>query len=158
MSERFRLSLGQIWVLISSFCLLLPVFMPSSANPQHFFENVMGTVTVTMFILSFPMSLFGLPVMYATRGILEINPTSIEALYLNLTMMFVFGVIQWFWILPRFLAKEPRFQTLGLFHARPEVLLAEAKIESRVDFYDTRGRTPLERVIQNDPESPINPS
>ncbi len=158
MNERFRLSLSQIWVLISSFCLLLPVFMPSSADPQHFFANVMGTVTVTMFILSFPMSLFGLPLMYMTGEVLGVDTRSIEGMYLNLTMMFVFGVIQWFWILPRFLAKDPKFQTLNLLGARPEVLLAEAKIESRVDFYDVRGRTPLERVIQSDPESPINPS
>jgi hypothetical protein len=158
MNERFKLSLGQIWVLISSFCLLLPVFMPSSADPRHFFENVMGTVTVTIFILSFPISLAGLPLMFMTQEVLGINPTSIEALYLNLTMMFVFGVIQWFWILPRFLATDPKFQTLNLFSVRPEILLAEAKIESRVDFYDTRGRTPLERVINNDPDTPINPS
>src|SRR5262245_52216157 len=108
MSERFRLSLGQIWVLISSFCLLLPVFMPSSADPKHFFENVFGTVTVTMFILSFPLSLFGLPVMFMTAGVLGVDARSVEGMYLNLTMMFVFGVIQWFWIVPRFFAKEPR--------------------------------------------------
>ena len=158
MNERFKLSLGQIWVLISSFCLLLPVFMPSSADPQHFFENVMGTVTVTMFILSFPLSLVGLPLMFMTGAILQVDLRSIEGMYLNLTMMFAFGVMQWFWILPRYLAKNPKFQTLNLLGTRPEVLLAEAKIESRTDFYDTRGRTPLERVIQNDPESPINPS
>jgi hypothetical protein len=158
MNERIKLSLGQIWVLISAFCLLLPVFMPSSADPQHFFENVMGTVTVTLFILSFPMSLFGLPVMLMTGAILGINPTSIEGMYLNLTLMFVFGVVQWFWIVPRWLANEPKFQTLNLFCARPEVLLAEAKIESRVDLYDARGRTPVERVIGSDPENPINPS
>jgi hypothetical protein len=158
MNERFRLSLGQIWVLISSFCLLLPVFMPSSADPQHFFENVMGTVTVTMFILSFPLSLFGLPLMFMAGVILRIHPTSIEGMYLNLTIMFVLGVIQWFWIVPKFFANDPKFQTLNLLGARPEVLLAEAKIESRVDFYDARGRTPVERVIQSDPDSPINPS
>ena len=158
MKERYRLSLSQVWVLISSFCLLLPVFMPSSADPQHFFENVMGTVTVTMFILSFPMSLIGLPVMFMTGAILEIDPTSIEGMYLNLTLMFVFGIVQWFWIVPRFLANNTTFQTLNLLSAGPEVLLAEAKMEGRVDFYDARGRTPLERVIEGDPESPINPS
>ncbi len=158
MNKQFKLSLGQIWILISSFCLLLPVFMPSSAQPQFFFENVMGTITVTMFILSFPLSLLGLPVMFLTRSALEINPLSIEAMYLNLTMMFVFGVIQWYWIVPRFLSDGPKFQTLSLLGARPEVLLAEAKIESRTEFYDARGRTPLERVIESDRESPINPS
>jgi hypothetical protein len=96
--------------------------------------------------------------MFMTGVILGINPASIEALYLNLTIMFVLGVVQWFWILPRFLAKDPKFQTLNLLGARPEVLLAEAKMESRVDFYDVRGRTPLERVIESDRETPINPS
>src|SRR5262245_62407818 len=102
MNERFRLTLGQIWVLISTFCLLLPVFLPSSANPQTFFANVIGTVTVTMFIFSFPMSLFGLPVMFMTNSILGVDPQSIGGMYLNLTMMFVFGVIQWFWIVLSF--------------------------------------------------------
>ena len=158
MKERFGLSLGQIWLLMAIFSLLLPLFMPSSADPQYFFANVIGAVTVIMFIISFPMSLLGLPVMFMTAGVLGVDLRSIEGMYLNLFLMFVFGSVQWFWVVPRLLLREPKFQMLNLFAAGPSRLLAQAKIESRVDFYDSRGRTPLERVIQNEGEEHINPS
>ena len=148
MKERFKFSLSQIWMLVTAAALILPVFLPSSADPQNFLENVIGTVTVTMFILSFPISLFGLPVMFFASYVLGVDPNSIGGMYLNVFLLCVLGYVQWFWILPRILRNEPQFQMLNLFGGNPEMQLLEAKAMSNIPF-DSDGRTPLERVLQN---------
>src|SRR5258707_15158571 len=98
MNEKFKLSLGRLWLLMSGFSLLLPVFLPSSADPQNFLQNVIGTTTVTMFILSFPSSLFGIPLFLVAHIALGLDPNTIEGMYLNLFLMFILGLVQWFWI------------------------------------------------------------
>ena len=148
MKERFKLSLWQIWLLISVFSLLLPVFLPSSANPQNFLENIIGTVTVTMFILSFPSSLFGLPVMFFAQIALDVNPNTMQGMYLNLFLLFVLGSVQWFWIVPRLLRSEPRLQMLNLLGAKSEPQLSAVKFDGNVEFWDSQGRTPVERIIR----------
>ena len=147
MFENSKLSLSRIWLAISAFALILPVFLPSSANPQNFLENVIGTVTVTMFILSFPISLFGLPAIYFANQVLGVNPNTIGGMYLNVFLLCVLGYVQWFWIVPRVLRNEPQFQMLNLF-GKPEMQLLEAKAMNNISF-DAEGRTPLERVLQN---------
>ncbi|HVE56769.1 MAG TPA: hypothetical protein VNB22_08070 [Pyrinomonadaceae bacterium] len=148
MKEKVKLSLSGLWLLVSVFSLLLPVFMPSSANASNFAENAIGTASVSMFILSFPSSLFGLPAMYFAGIVLDVNPNSIEGMYLNLFLLFVFGLVQWFWIVPRVLRNEPRFQMLNLFGAKSEIQLLEAKAANNIPFCDSDGRTPIERVFQ----------
>lgn len=148
MKEKFKLSLSGLWLLVSIFSMLLPVFMPSSANAPNFVENSIGAASVTMFILSFPSSLFGLPAMFFAGIALDVNPNSIEGMYLNLFLLFVFGLVQWFWIVPRVWRNEPRFQMLNLFGAKPEIQLLEAKAANNIPFCDADGRTPLERVFQ----------
>ena len=153
MKERFKLSLWQIWLLISTFSLLLPVFLPSSANPQNFLENVIGTVTVTMFILSFPSSLFGLPIMFFAQVALDVNPNTMQGMYLNLFLLFVLGSVQWFWILPRLLRSEPRFQMLNLVGGKSAPQLSAVKFDGNIASCDSQGRTPVERIIhQKDSE------
>ncbi len=147
MNERFKLSLWQIWLLISVFSLLLPVFLPSSANPQNFLENVIGTVTVTMFILSFPCSLFGLPMMFFAQFALDVNPNTMQGMYLNLFLLFVLGSVQWFWILPRLLRNEPRLQMLNLLGGKSEPQLSAVKFDGNITSCDSQGRTPVERII-----------
>ena len=148
MKKNFVLSLGQIWLLISIFSLTLPVFMPSSANPQTFLENVIGTVTVVMFILSFPSSLFGLPVLFFAQGVLSVEANSMAGMYLNLFLLFVLGLVQWFWIVPRVLRKESYLQMIELLEAKSAAPLAGGKIPDDLSFPDTEGKTPIERVFQ----------
>ena len=147
MFENSKLSLSRIWLMISAFALALPVFLPSSANPQNFLENVIGTVTFTMFILSFPISLFGLPVIYFVNQVLGVNPNTIGGMYLNVFLLCMLGYVQWFWIVPRVIRNEPQLQMLNLF-GKPEMQLLEAKAMNNISF-DAEGRTPLERVLQN---------
>lgn len=147
MFENSKLNLSRIWLAISAVALALPVFLPSSADPQNFLENVIGMVTVTMFILSFPISLFGLPLIFFASFILGVDPNTIGGMYLNVFLLCVLGYVQWFWILPRVLRNEPQFQMLNLF-GKPEMQLLEAKAINNIPF-DAEGRTPLERVLQN---------
>ena len=148
MKEKFKLSLSGLWLLVSVFSMLLPVFMPSSVNASNFVENAIGTASVTMFILSFPASLFGLPAMFFARIALDVNPNSIEGMYLNLFLLFVFGLVQWFWIVPRVWRNEPRLNMLNLFGEKSDIQFLEAKAANNIPFCDSDGRTPLERVFQ----------
>jgi hypothetical protein len=147
MKRYFSLSLSQIWLLIGVFALLLPVFLPSSANPQNFLQNVIGTATTTMFILSFPSSLFGLPIMFFAQAVLDVNPNTMQGMYLNLFLLFVLGSVQWLWIVPRVLRNEPRFQMLNLLGVKSEPQLSAIKFDANVESCDSQGRTPVERII-----------
>ncbi len=148
MKEKFRLSLSGMWLLVSLFSLLLPVFLPSSANAHNFVQNAVGTASVTMFILSFPSSLVGLPTMFFAGIVLDVNPNSVEGMYLNLFLLFIFGLVQWFWIVPRILRNEPHLQMLNLPDGKSELQILEAHITNNVhSSFDLDGRTPLERVF-----------
>src|SRR5688572_1783034 len=114
MKERFKLSLSGVWLLSSLVSLILPVFIPSYAHPQSFIQNVIGTSTVTMFILSFPSSLFGIPLLYFAQAAIGLDPNTIGGMYLNLFLLFVLGLVQWFWIVPRIWRNDPDVVILNL--------------------------------------------
>ena len=40
-------------MLLTAIVLILPVFLPSYAHPQHFYQDIIGTLTLLMNILSF---------------------------------------------------------------------------------------------------------
>jgi hypothetical protein len=149
MKDRFRLSLGALWLLTSLSTLILPIFIPSYANPQSFIQNVIGTSTVTMFILSFPSSLFGIPILFFAQNALGVDPNTISGMYLNLFLLFVLGLVQWFWIVPRIWRGEPAIQSLNLPRT-PEMQLSEAKPVAGFSFFDTNERTPIERVFEDE--------
>ncbi len=148
MKEQFKLNLSSIWLLISAVALTLPVFLPSLSNPQHFFQDIIGTVTTMMYILSFPAGLLALPAMFLAELFLGVNPDTIGGMYINVFLLCVLGYVQWFWIVPRVLRNEPRFQTLNLFGEKSEIQLLQAKAANNIPFCDSDGRTPIERVFQ----------
>lgn len=150
MNERFKLSLRGIWLSVSFLSLILPVFLPSSSNPQNFLANVIATSTVTMFILSFPSSLLGIPLLFFAQIALGVDPNSIGGMYINLFLLFVLGLVQWFWIVPRLWRNDPDFQTLNLPLSTADLQLPEASAGDTFQFFDRDSRTPLERVISND--------
>ncbi len=67
MKKQFELNLSPLWLLISAAALTLPVFLPSSVHPQYFFQDIIGTVTTAMYILSFPAGLLAFPVMFLAK-------------------------------------------------------------------------------------------
>ena len=150
MNERFKISLSGMWLFVCVFTLLIPVFLPSfvgSANPA---SNVVGTATASMFILTFPSSLFGIPLLSFVGYALGVNPNSIEGMYLNLFVMFVLGLVQWFWIVPRIWRKDAKVQVLDLpvpVETIPHHIFCPA---DSFREYDERDRTPIERVIREE--------
>jgi hypothetical protein len=151
MNERFKLSLSGIWLLISLFALVFPVFLPSVADSSNPASNVIGTATATMFILSFPSSLFGIPLLMMIDFALGVDPNSIQGMYVNLFVLFVLGLVQWFWIVPRIWRHDPDIQMLDLPVMAETIRLPEMK-RSNFEFggFDEHERTPVERVIRDD--------
>ena len=150
MTERFKLSLSGMWLIASFFSLVLPVFLPSYADAPGLTANTIGAATATMFILSFPSSLFGIPVLYAVNYVLGIDSASIQGMYVNLLMLFFLGIVQWFWIVPRVWRNDPAVQRLDLRSGQDAVRLTEVPLESQMDYFDLKDRTPLERALDED--------
>jgi len=149
MTERFKLSLSGIWLLASLTSIILPIFVPSnnSLNPA---ENTIGAATAAMFILSFPSSLFGLPLLFLVNFVLQTDMGSIGGMYVNLLLLFVLGLVQWFWIVPRMFRTEPAMQTLEVSDPAPDLRLPEFRETADRPMFDAEERTPLERVLHDD--------
>ena len=150
MKEQFKLNLSRIWLLTSIVTLILPVFLPSSPHPQNILQNVIGTTTVTMFILSFPSSLFGIPILLFAQIGLGVDPNTIGGMYLNLFLMFILGLVQWFWIVPRLWHGKQDLSILLPDGQKTNLLLSEIRSRDDYGFFDDKERTPLERVLSDD--------
>ena len=147
MPEKLKFRLSSMWLFVSIFTIILPVFIPSysSSNPA---TNAIGVATAAMFILSFPSSLFGLVAMMFVNITLGMNSNSIEGLYVNLLVMFTLGLAQWFWIVPRIWNRDPAFQTVEIGAGwMPRQVLPRAVPDEIFPRYDKDGRTPVECVI-----------
>jgi len=155
MTERFKISLSGMWLFVSIFTLIIPVFLPSFAGSANPATHVVGAATASMFILTFPSSLFGIPLLFFVGRTLGVDPNSIEGMYLNIIMMFVLGLIQWFWIVPRVWRRDPDMQVLdldlpGTFKDSPKTLFRPAHI---CFAYDEINQTPVERIFRQDGET-----
>lgn len=146
---KFKLSLKQIWLAVGIFSLILPIFLPSAEGSGNFVLNLIGIVNIVMFILSFPCSFFGLPIVFFAWYVLEINPLSIEGAYLNTILFFVLGLVQWFWIARFWYPTETPFQKLNLLGVNSEMQLSEAAAINNVQYSDPEGRSPIERVFRD---------
>ena len=147
MNGKIKLSLGGIWLMVSFFAMTLPIFLPSYPQTPGFISNAIGTSTATMFILSFPSSLFGLPLLSLLNTLLGVDSNSIGGMYINLVTLVVLGLVQWFWIVPRVWQREPMIETL-------ECLAPELQAAQEVDFtlFPSRDRTPVERILDENLE------
>lgn len=153
MPEKLKFRLSSMWLFVSIFTIILPVFVPSFSylNPA---TNVIGVATAAMFILSFPSSLFGLVAMMFVDITLGMNANSIEGLYVNLLVMFTLGLVQWFWIIPRIWNRDPAFQTVEIGTGwMPRQVLPRAVPDEIFCRYDAGGRTPVECVIDQRSEA-----
>jgi hypothetical protein len=145
---KVKLSLKKIWVAVGIFSLILPVFLPSVAGSNNFVLNLIGIVNIVMFVLSFPCSLFGLPVVFFAWYALEMDPNSIEGAYLNTILFFVLGFVQWFWIARFWYPTDAPFQNLNLLAVGPDLRLSEPAAINRAQFSEADGQTPIERVFR----------
>lgn len=150
MTDRFKISLTGMWLIVSSVCLVLPVFLPSAASSANPTANVIGTATATMFILSFPSSLFGIPLLIVVDYALGVDPNSIQGMYVNLLLLFVLGLVQWFWIVPRVWRREPEIQALEISAPSVTMGLPAMPAKEHFEVLDDRDRTPFERIMNED--------
>lgn len=146
MTERLKLSLSGMWLVASLFSLVLPVFLPSTADAPWLVSNSVGAATAAMFLLSFPTSLFGLPLLLFANSVLGARLDSMEGLYVNLLLLFTLGLAQWFWIIPKLSRKDPYLQVIAVPDPEPVAEIRETLVADAF-FSDGTERTPLERVI-----------
>lgn len=151
MIARYLSTLKLPWLVVSFICLIAPVFLPTSRYPSDFLDDPMGTATGIMFVLSFPLCILAVPIILFMEFSLGIRSGSIQGAYLNLLFLFAFGLVQWFWIVPRLLQKKNRsgLQILDLHAHKPAAALGEAHLSTDFPFFDSNSRTPVERVIDD---------
>ncbi|HEX3101015.1 MAG TPA: hypothetical protein VHQ01_04450, partial [Pyrinomonadaceae bacterium] len=87
------------------------------------------------------------------QAALGVDANTIGGMYLNLFLMFVLALVQWFWIFPRLVRMKKDVQTLDLDQEVIIPLLPSEKKTIGPEIFDSRSRTPLERVINDDEAS-----
>jgi hypothetical protein len=140
MTERTVLTASVLWLLTCFLCLILPIFIPSSPNPSGFPSDPTSISTGVMYILSFPGGLLSLLFSPIIDLALDIDPNSIAGMYLNLKLMVVLGLVQWFVIVPRMFAGTTRRNAALL-----DTASGQALPDGRSGFIEDRSR--LERVL-----------
>ncbi len=113
MEKRFKLSLKKIWLVIAILSMVL-LFLPPIGDSQVYVKNTILVLNVVMFLLSLPCSLFAVPVMIAAAYYLDMLPTSNQGRTLSTILLFLIGLMQWFWISRFWSPTEPALQMLGL--------------------------------------------
>jgi hypothetical protein len=146
MTERLKLSLKGVWIIAGLAAVVLPVFLPSVRH-DGIADSPIAIATLTLFILSFPSSVFALIAAAFLSLLLRFDPWSIEADYMNVVWLFALGAVQWFWIAPRIFRFRRLFKRLEMREASRELILAEAEEIDSSEPSDFAKATPLERVL-----------
>ncbi|HKX84226.1 MAG TPA: hypothetical protein VJL58_08405, partial [Pyrinomonadaceae bacterium] len=134
-----------VWLIASSFALIIPIFVPSFPGTAL---NPISTSLTTMFILSFPSSLVGLPLLYLVNYMVGVDPGAIQGMYENVIVLYVLGLVQWFWLVPRLWSRKPPIQMLDLVQATENAALSEGVVIP-AEFFNTKETSPLERVMRD---------
>ncbi|HLL99523.1 MAG TPA: hypothetical protein VK400_00575 [Pyrinomonadaceae bacterium] len=113
MKKNFKLGLREIWLVIGVFSMIA-LFLPRADGWQEFMKNTLLVLNALMFLLSLPCSLFAVPVMVAAAYYLDMPPASSRGMTLSTILLFVIGLMQWFWIARFWSPTEPPFQMLDL--------------------------------------------
>ena len=112
MKKSFSSNLRRVWLAVGVFSMIL-LFLPI-ADADGYVKNTIFALNILMFILSLPCSLFAVPVMVAAAYYLDMHPISSEGRTLSTILLFLIGLMQWFWIARFWSQTEPTFQALGL--------------------------------------------
>jgi hypothetical protein len=133
-------------MLASVACMFLPIFIPSPRGAAGVFQSVIDMAMMTMYLISFPMSLLGVPLLYVVQILLGIDPNTIGGKYLNVFTVFLLGAVQWFWLVPRLLTRRREEQILVSAQRTENLPPAPADV---MFFFGREQRTPLERVLDD---------
>jgi hypothetical protein len=113
MEKRFKLSLRKIWLVVGIVSMVL-LFLPLTGDAQVYAKNTIIVLNALMLLLALPCSLFAVPVMFAAFYYLDMFPTSRQGITLSTILLFLIGLMQWFWISRFWSPTEPALQMLGL--------------------------------------------
>jgi drug/metabolite transporter (DMT)-like permease len=109
MNSRLETKLKYIWCLMSVFSLLLPLYPNYFADSPETFGNIMIPALIVLFVVSFPISFFAIPLFVLFKFILEIEPNEMFGAYLYLGLFNIIGFIQWFWLMPKIFGNSKPF-------------------------------------------------
>jgi hypothetical protein len=147
MKERVVSKLGAVWMTTAVISLILPVFLPSYPN-SHDASNVIEAAMVTMFAISFPSSLLGLPLLLFIQFALGIDPSSISGKYFLIIEIFAVGLVQWFRVVP-WIFRIREAESLSILCPVPVKLELETGAR---DFQNipSREKSPVEAFMDSD--------
>ena len=143
MNERVVSRLGAVWMTTAVISLILPIFLPSYPNSYYFGTNVIEAATVTMFLLAFPSSLLGLPLVLFSQLSLGIDPDAISGRYFVIVASFLLGLVQWFQIVPWIFRKET--QCLNICATEP---ISLEPMKADFQAVPSREKSPVEEFIE----------
>jgi hypothetical protein len=145
MNERVVSRLGAVWMATAVVSLILPIFLPSFPNSHYFGTNVIEAAMVTTFLLSFPSSLLGLPLILFSQLSLGIDPDAISGKYFMVVAFFLLGLVQWFQIVPWIFRKER--QCLNICSTSPKSL---DPLKTDFQAVPMREERPVEEFIEKE--------
>lgn len=107
------MKLKNIWLAVGVISLVLLAFDWFGYGSNNL-QNAILALNGLALALSLPCSLFVVPVLLAANHFMSLSPFSSEGIYLNTILLFVVGVMQWFWIANFWSPTEPQLQMLDL--------------------------------------------
>jgi|GEM_PF-1205692 len=154
MKIKFEFNFKTLWLFVSAILLALPVFVPSFPDSVIFFGDVMNLSLSILFVISFPLSLLGLPLSALLQNLWDVNPYSIQGLYLQVISFFVMGYLQWFVVAPRVMKKiSLRIRELAVEECRG---IMDGTNKTLPKAFNESGFTPLESVFNEKEEEKKN--
>jgi hypothetical protein len=111
--------LKYIWLGIAVLSMILTAFLWFGYESENL-QNTIYVLNALILILSLPCSLFAVLVVALADYYLDINPFSIEGIYLSTIFLSVVGLMQWFWIARFWSPPEAMFQNLNLLEAEAD--------------------------------------
>ena len=106
--------LKRVWLAAAICSLILAAFLWFGNESPNLIYAILAA-NALMFVLSVPCSIFAVPVIFCAWYFLEINPVSVEGVYVGTVFLSVLGFVQWFWLVKVWSPTEPVLQKLHLY-------------------------------------------
>lgn len=112
--KNFKSNFRRIWLSVGILSLILLTLLHFGVGAETQVKNAILAINAVMFVISLPCSVFALPVSAASAYFMDMYPTSVDGMYLNTILLFLLGLVQWFWIARIWSPTEPHLQMLDL--------------------------------------------
>lgn len=111
---RFDKAFRSFWLALMFLALALPIGLYLEGAEKTVFSLAIQIAAIALFAFSLPSSIFLAPVFAGFWKVLELDTSTMEGAYLYLGTLSIAGLMQWFWLMPRYLgeAGELRMPTI----------------------------------------------